>query len=65
MRGASTSAALTPQGPAELERRGVHAPPHLIAPMEDHDLSMAFSEDPDGHTLAVMQEAPKSYVPGT
>jgi hypothetical protein len=24
---------------------------------------MAFFDDPDGHTLAVMQEAPKGYVP--
>ena len=50
---------------AELERWGVRfgSPPHLIAPMEDHDLWMAFFEDPDGHTLAVMQEAPKGYVP--
>jgi hypothetical protein len=24
---------------------------------------MAFFEDPDGHTLAIMQEAPKGYVP--
>jgi hypothetical protein len=31
--------------------------------MEDHDLWMAFFEDRDGHTLAVMQEAPKAYVP--
>jgi len=46
---------------AELERRGVSftSPPHLIARMDDHDLWMAFFEDPDGHTRAVMQEAPK------
>lgn len=37
--------------------------PHLIAPMEDHDLWMAFFADPDGHTLALMQEAPKGYSP--
>lgn len=50
---------------AELGRRGLvftHAP-HLIARMDDHDLWMAFFEDPDGHTLAVMQEAPKGYAP--
>jgi methylmalonyl-CoA/ethylmalonyl-CoA epimerase len=49
----------------ELERRGVTIthPPHLIAPMDDHDLWMAFFNDPDGHTLAVMQEAPKGYKP--
>ena len=39
-------------------------PPHRIASMDDHDLWMAFFEDPDGHTLAVMQEAPKGYKPG-
>jgi methylmalonyl-CoA/ethylmalonyl-CoA epimerase len=51
----------------ELERRGVvfAAKPHLIAPMEDHDLWMAFFADPDGHTLALMQEAPKGYSPAT
>lgn len=49
----------------ELERRGVafNHPPHLIARMDDHDLWMAFFEDPDGHTIAVMQEAPKGYTP--
>ena len=30
--------------------------------MDDHDLWMAFFTDPDGHTLALMQEAPKGYV---
>jgi hypothetical protein len=29
--------------------------------MDDHDLRMAFFEDPDGHTLALMQEAPKGF----
>ena len=50
---------------AELGRRGVAFthPPHLIARMDDHDLWMAFFEDPDGHTLAVMHEAPKGYAP--
>jgi methylmalonyl-CoA/ethylmalonyl-CoA epimerase len=49
----------------ELERRGVAftSKPHLIAPMEDHDLWMAFFEDPDGHILALMHEAPKGYSP--
>jgi methylmalonyl-CoA/ethylmalonyl-CoA epimerase len=49
----------------ELTGRGVRfaAPPHLIARMDDHDLWMAFFADPDGHTLALMQEAPKGYVP--
>ncbi len=37
--------------------------PHLIARMDDHDLWMAFFNDPDGHTLALMQEAPKGYTP--
>jgi methylmalonyl-CoA/ethylmalonyl-CoA epimerase len=50
---------------AELERRGVvfTIRPHLIARMDDHDLWMAFFNDPDGHTLAVMHEAPKGYAP--
>jgi catechol 2,3-dioxygenase-like lactoylglutathione lyase family enzyme len=49
----------------ELRQRGVSfaAPPHLIAQMEDHDLWMAFFEDPDGHVLALMHEAPKGYQP--
>jgi methylmalonyl-CoA/ethylmalonyl-CoA epimerase len=42
---------------------GPESKPHLIARMPDHDLWMAFFEDPDGHTLALMQEAPKGYVP--
>jgi methylmalonyl-CoA/ethylmalonyl-CoA epimerase len=53
---------------ADLMARGVkfdgpEGKPHLIARMPDHDLWMAFFEDPDGHTLALMQEAPKGYVP--
>ena len=49
----------------ELEERGVtfSSKPHLIAKMDDHDLWMAFFTDPDGHTLALMQEAPKGYTP--
>ena len=49
----------------ELEKRGVSftGEPHLIAPMDDHDLWMAFFTDPDGHLLALMQEAPKGYKP--
>jgi methylmalonyl-CoA/ethylmalonyl-CoA epimerase len=31
--------------------------------MDDHDLWMAFFEEPDGNTLALMQEAPKDYSP--
>jgi methylmalonyl-CoA/ethylmalonyl-CoA epimerase len=37
--------------------------PHLIAKMDDHDLWMAFFRDPDGHTLALMDEAPRGYGP--
>ena len=50
---------------AELEKRGLAftGKPHLIARMDDHDLWMAFFKDPDGHTLALMQEAPKGYAP--
>jgi methylmalonyl-CoA/ethylmalonyl-CoA epimerase len=50
---------------SESRRRGVtfDGPPHLIAKMDDHDLWMAFFRDPDGHTLALMHEAPKGYVP--
>ena len=49
----------------ELERRGVSFvhPASLIAKMDDHDLWMAFFNDPDGHLLAIMQEAPKGYAP--
>lgn len=36
-------------------------PPHLVAPMEDHDLWMAFFKDPAGNLLAIMHEAPKGY----
>jgi methylmalonyl-CoA/ethylmalonyl-CoA epimerase len=51
----------------ELEKRGVvfTSKPHLIAKMDDHDLWMAFFNDPDGHILALMQEAPKGYTPPT
>jgi hypothetical protein len=50
---------------AELEKRGpaFTGKPHLIARMDDHDLWMAFLKDPDDHTLALMQEAPKGYEP--
>jgi len=33
--------------------------PHLVARMPDHDLWMAFLEDPDGNTLALMSEVRK------
>jgi methylmalonyl-CoA/ethylmalonyl-CoA epimerase len=50
---------------AELKKRGASfdSTPHLIAKMDDHDLWMAFFSDPDGHTLALMQEAPKGHPP--
>jgi methylmalonyl-CoA/ethylmalonyl-CoA epimerase len=44
---------------------GFTSRPHLIAPMDDHDLWMAFFKDADGHTLALMQEAPKGYTPAS
>ena len=49
----------------DLEKHGLAftGKPHLIAWMDDHDLWMAFFKDPDGHTLALMQEAPKGYEP--
>jgi catechol 2,3-dioxygenase-like lactoylglutathione lyase family enzyme len=30
--------------------------PHLVARMPDHELWMCFLKDPDGHTLALMEE---------
>lgn len=49
----------------ELEVRGVAFTDqiHLVAPMEDHDLWMTFFNDPDGHILALMMEAPKGWKP--
>lgn len=47
----------------ELQQRGVSFGGHLIAKVDDHDLWMAFFKDPDGHTLALMQEAPKGHSP--
>jgi methylmalonyl-CoA/ethylmalonyl-CoA epimerase len=49
----------------ELKSRGVSFidSPHLIAPMEDHDLWMTFFSDPAGNVLALMHEAPKGYKP--
>ncbi|HKY37521.1 MAG TPA: VOC family protein [Polyangiaceae bacterium] len=48
---------------AELLKREVKfiQTPHLIAPMPDHDLWLAAFEDPDGHSLHLMMEAPKGY----
>ena len=34
--------------------------PHLVAPMQDHDLWMAFFRDSEGNTLALMSEEPKA-----
>ncbi len=51
----------------DLKAKGVsftHAP-HLIAPMEDHDLWMSFFKDPAGNPLALMQEAPKGHKPSS
>lgn len=41
-----------------LKQRGVPFvdDPHLIAKMPDHELWMCFFRDPDGHTLALMEE---------
>jgi len=49
----------------ELERRGVTftSKPNLVAPMEDHDLWMAFFRDPDGHTLALYAGSPERLRP--
>ena len=49
----------------QLKARGVSFidTPHLIAPMEDHDLWMVFFKDPAGNTLGLMHEAPKGFKP--
>ena len=49
----------------ELKAKGVDvfSEPHLLAPMPDHDLWMAFLRDPDGHLIGLMMEAPKGYAP--
>jgi methylmalonyl-CoA/ethylmalonyl-CoA epimerase len=45
-----------------LRKRGVDFidEPHLIAKLEDHDLWMAFLRDPEGNTLALMCEVPRT-----
>lgn len=45
----------------ELSARSVEfiTKPHLVAPMKDHDLWMAFFHDIDKNTLALMSEAPE------
>jgi methylmalonyl-CoA/ethylmalonyl-CoA epimerase len=35
-------------------------PPHLVARMPDHELWMAFFNDPDGYQLAMMCEVPNA-----
>jgi len=35
-------------------------PPHLVAPMPDHDLWMAFLADPDDNKIGLMCEMPKA-----
>jgi methylmalonyl-CoA/ethylmalonyl-CoA epimerase len=45
-----TYARLTAQGVSFLDA------PHLIAKMPDHDLWMAFLQDPDANTLGLMSE---------
>lgn len=46
---------------AELRAKGVpfSDEPHLVARMPDHELWMAFFNDPDGHALALMEEKRK------
>lgn len=41
-----------------LAERGVEikSKPHMVAQMEDHDLWMAFFDDSEGNTLALMSE---------
>lgn len=43
---------------ADLQRRGVtfRGEPHLVARMPDHELWMAFFDDGEGNTLALMHE---------
>ena len=46
---------------AALSQRGAkfESPPHLVAPMPDHDLWMAFLRDSEGNLLGLMSEVPK------
>ena len=48
----------------ELRAKGIaiFSAPHLVAPMPDHDLWMAFVKDPDGHLIGLMMEAHKGYA---
>ncbi|HEX4038545.1 MAG TPA: VOC family protein [Acidobacteriaceae bacterium] len=47
---------------AALREKGVVfvQEPHLVAKMADHDLWLAFFQDPAGHTLGLMSELPRS-----
>ena len=47
---------------ATLKSRGVHfeGDPHLIAPMPDHNLWMAFFRDVEGNLMALMSEVPRA-----
>lgn len=48
----------------DLKTKGAEivSEPHLLTPMPDHDLWMAFTRDPDGHLIGLMMEAPKGYA---
>jgi hypothetical protein len=50
--------------PSNWRSRHLHAPSPSDAKMDDHDLWMAFFEDPDRRTLGVMQEAPTGLRSG-
>lgn len=45
-----------------MQERGVNftAEPHRVAAMEDHDLWMAFFQDTEGNTMALMSEVSRS-----
>lgn len=49
----------------DLQAKGVQFTdvPHLVAPMDDHDLWMVFFQDPSGNPLALMYKAPKDWTP--
>jgi methylmalonyl-CoA/ethylmalonyl-CoA epimerase len=49
-----------------LVERGVafFSDPHLIAKMPDHDLWMAFFNDPDGYPIGLMCELPRQAAGG-
>jgi methylmalonyl-CoA/ethylmalonyl-CoA epimerase len=50
---------------ASLEAKDVYfmVEPHLVAKMPAHDLWMAFFKDPDGYTIGLMSEVPRSPAP--